>query len=201
MTSATPVSATFDREARRRFVRVIRTFLGSDVRVAARLLLGALVALLLGISGLNVVNSYVGRDFMTAIEHRDMGGFVRMAGLYAAVFVVSTVAAVLYRFVEERLGLLWREWLTHRLLDFYFVDQSYHRLKVDGVVTNPDQRIAEDVRTFTTTTLSLLLMLLNGVLTVLAFGGVLWAINRLLFAVAIGYAAVAPCSRCSSADP
>jgi glutaminase len=65
--------------------------------MAARLLLGTLVALLLTISGLNVVNSYVGRDFMTAVEHRDMAGFIRMAALYAGVLVLSTLVAVMYR--------------------------------------------------------------------------------------------------------
>jgi ABC-type uncharacterized transport system fused permease/ATPase subunit len=74
------------------------------------MLAGVLVALLLAINGLNVVNSYVGRDFMTAIERRDSRGFVNQAVLYAAVFAISAFAAVIYRFTEERLGLLWREW-------------------------------------------------------------------------------------------
>src|SRR6185503_10116090 len=54
---------------------------------------------------------------------------------------------------------------------------------------NPDQRIADDVRSFTTSTLSLFLILLNGTLTLVAFSGVLWSISRPLFAVAVAYAA------------
>ena len=64
------------------------------------------------INGLNVLNSYVNRDFMTAIEHQNMDGFVYYALLYVFVLGVSTVVAVLYRYAEERLGLLWRKWLT-----------------------------------------------------------------------------------------
>src|SRR5262249_53925160 len=48
---------------------------------------------------------------------------------------------------------------------------------------------ADDVRSFTTTTLSLALIFLNGTLTVLAFSGVLWSISRPLFATAVIYAA------------
>ena len=43
---------------------------------------------------LNVVNSYVGRDFMTAIERRHLGDFWSYALLYVGVFALSTLVAV-----------------------------------------------------------------------------------------------------------
>jgi len=36
--------------------------------------------------------------------------------LYIGVFAISTIAAGLYRFAEERLGLLWREWITRGMI-------------------------------------------------------------------------------------
>jgi putative ATP-binding cassette transporter len=56
---------------------------------------------------MNVLNSYVGRDFMTAIEHRNKAQFIEEAVLYIGVFAASTIVAVVSRFTEERLGLLW----------------------------------------------------------------------------------------------
>ncbi len=100
------------------------------------------------------------------------------------------MAAVFYRFTEERLGLLWREWLTHRMVRGYLAGQRFYRVEVAGTLANPDQRIADDVRSFTTSTLSLFLIFLNGTITMLAFSGVLWSISRLLFVVAVGYAAL-----------
>ncbi len=146
--------------------------------------------MLLAINGLNVVNSFVGRDLMTAIEQRSMTSFVVKAVLYVALFAASTVAAVLVRFGEERLAILWREWLTRRLLVHYLEAGHYYRLKERGLLENPDQRIAEDVRTFTAMTISLALMLLNAILTIVAFAGVLWSISPMLFAAAVAYAAV-----------
>jgi putative ATP-binding cassette transporter len=108
-------SVTFDRETGRRFIRVVKDFFTSEVRWRARGLFALLIAFALTISGLNVVNSYVGRDFMTAISHRDQMGFVWQAILYIGVFAASTAVAVLYRFTEERLGLFWRVWLTRRI--------------------------------------------------------------------------------------
>ena len=95
--------ATLDLQTLRRFFRAVRDLLTSEVRRRAIALLILLLAFALSVNGLNVVNSYVGRDFMTAIEHRDMAGFVRLAILYVGVFAATTAVAVLYRFTEERL--------------------------------------------------------------------------------------------------
>jgi len=62
-------------------------------------------------------------------------------------------------------------------------------LETTAGLPNPDQRIAEDIRAFTITTLSFVLMLLNSAFTVVAFSGVLWLISPLLFGVAVLYAA------------
>ena len=185
-----PARIPLDRLTWARWRRVMRNLMRSDVGGRVKLLFGALLALLLAINGLNVVNSYVGRDFMTAIEQRSMSSFVTMAALYVGVFAVSTVTAVIYRFTEDRLGLLWRRWMTRTLVERYLLDATYYRLRERADIPNPDQRIADDVRTFTTTTLSLLLVFLNGTFTILAFSGVLWSISPLLFGVAVAYAAL-----------
>jgi putative ATP-binding cassette transporter len=178
----------FDRVTGGRFVRAVKDFLTSEVRWRARGLFALLIAFALTVNGLNVVNSYVGRDFMTAIAHRDQNAFVREALIYIGVLAGSTVVAVLYRFTEERLGLFWRVWLTRRIIRQYLANRTYFHLKESATVTNPDQRIADDVRAFTATTLSFTLMFMNGVLAVLSFSGVLWTISPFLFGVAIGYA-------------
>jgi len=182
--------AAFSRLTAVRLGRAIRNFATSEVRARAAALAGLLLALLLAINGLNVVNSYVGRYFMTALERRDSHEFLRQALLYVGVFAASTFAAVLCRFAEERLGLLWREWLTRQMVGAYLAGQLFYRVEVTGTLANPDQRIADDVRSFTTSTLSLFLVFLNGTITMLAFSGVLWSISRLLFGVAVGYAAL-----------
>ena len=174
----------------RRLGRSIRMFATCEVRARAGGAAAALLLLLFAINGLNVVNSYVGRDFMTAIEQRDRQQVLRFALLYVGVFGLSTVAAVMYSFTEQRLGLLWRDWLTRRLLGLYLGDRLYYRMRMGEELANPDQRIADDVRSFTASTLSIALIFLNSALTLVAFSGVLWSISGTLFAVAVGYAAV-----------
>jgi vitamin B12/bleomycin/antimicrobial peptide transport system ATP-binding/permease protein len=71
----------------------------------------------------------------------------------------------------------------------YLADGTYQRLNASEAIANPDQRISEDVRAFTVTTLSFTLMALNSAFTIVAFSGVLWTISPLLFGVATLYAA------------
>ena len=165
-------------------------FFTSEARSPALAWVGLLVALLLGVNGLNVLNSYVFGDFMTALEQRELRRFYLTGGGLAAVFAVLTLVAATARYSEQRLGLLWREWLTRRLLDRYLHGRTYRRLEGQTVIDNPDQRITEDVKTFTTETLSFLVLLVNACMTLMAFAGVLWQLQPWLFLAAGVYAAL-----------
>lgn len=179
-----------DRHTWDRFILSVKQFATSEqVGRKAKWLFALLILFLFGINGLNVLNSYVGRDFMTAIEHRNLFEFFRQALFYIVVFAASTIVSVIFRYTEERLGLVWREWATQRCILGYANHRVYYRLKIKGEVGNPDQRIADDIRTYAATTLSFVLMLLNGSFTVIAFSGVLWSISPLLFVMAVLYAA------------
>jgi putative ATP-binding cassette transporter len=106
---------------------------------------------------------------MSAIAERHIAEFVWQAQLTLAVFGGSTIVAVLARFAEERLGLLWREFMTERCVAAYMASGTYYRLAMSGELANLDQRIAEDRRAFTATTLSFGLMAMNSAFTILAF--------------------------------
>src|SRR6516164_8896194 len=106
------------RQTLRRCILSVQDLLTSEVRWRALTLAALLVGFLLAITGLNVVNSYVARDFMTAI-----------AGRYLAVFAASTAVAVLQSFTEQRLDVLWRWRVTRRLTRLYLADRNYYWLK------------------------------------------------------------------------
>jgi putative ATP-binding cassette transporter len=179
-----------NRDTWNHFIEYVKAFATSkQAGGKAKWLSALLIGLLFAINGLNVLNSYVGRDFMTAIENRNRDEFLFQALLYVGVFGASTLVVGLYRFTEESLALLWRKWATQRAIVTYANRRVYFRLKMAGEIENPDQRIAEDIRAFTVTTIAFVLMLLNASITVIAFTGVLWSISPLLFLVAVLYAA------------
>ena len=168
----------------------MKLFADSEVGWKAKWMFGILLALLCGANGLTVANSYVGRNFMTAIAERHSAEFVRQAMFYVGVFAASTVVAVIARFLEERLGLLWRDNLTRRIVKLYLADGAYYRMASSGELANPDQRIADDARAFTASALSFFLMAFNSSLTIVTFSGVLVLISPLLSAVVVLYAAM-----------
>jgi putative ATP-binding cassette transporter len=124
---------------------------------------------------------------MSAIAERHIAAFVQEAQLTLAVFTGSTIVAVLARFAGERLGLLWRR---ERCVAAYMANGTYYRLAVSAELANPDQRIAEDTRAFTATTLSFGLMAMSSAFTILAFSGVLLSISPELFVIPVLYAAL-----------
>lgn len=170
-----------------RFVRVAKPFWTSEARWQALGLLAALFTLLLTINGLNIVMSYVGRDFITALATRQAHQVYVFALIYLGVFAAAAAVAALARFVELLLGLRWREWLTRRFLHQYLSAQAYFHLNSLADVDNPDQRISEDIRTFTSTSLTFLIMATNSVITIIAFTGVLWSITPWLLLAGVLY--------------
>lgn len=182
------------KQASQLFVEMMRELTHSESGGQAKLLFFSLIMLLIAFNGLNVLNSYVGRDFMTAIAERDTPVFIRMALIYVCVFAASTVVGVLQRYCEELLGLLWRSFMTPSFVQRYLKYPAYYRMNDKFVRSSgigyPDQRIADDVKTFTTVTLSFVLMSLNSAFTVLAFSGVLLSISPWLFGAALIYAVI-----------
>jgi vitamin B12/bleomycin/antimicrobial peptide transport system ATP-binding/permease protein len=182
--------ALLHRHAWLRVFAVGKVFFLSPLRWRAAGALAAILALLITLNALNVANSYVGRNFMTAIAQRDREQYFRFAVLYIGIFAASTVTGVSQQFVQDRLALSWRDWLTRHLIDRYLSAHTFARIKARTDIDNPDQRIAEDVRTFTGTLMSFVVMIANSTLTTIAFAGVLWSITPLLLVTAVLYAAL-----------
>jgi putative ATP-binding cassette transporter len=174
---------------RERFVALTRPFFRSEARWQAFGLLGVLLAFIFCLAWLNTRSNYLNRDFMTAVERRESGQVGKLALFWAGVFATLSVVGVFKTFAEERLRLRWREWLTRHLLGRYLARRAYYRMKARADVDNPDQRITEDVKTFTEQALSLFLILTNSTVTLIWFSEILWSITPMLFTAAVTYAA------------
>jgi vitamin B12/bleomycin/antimicrobial peptide transport system ATP-binding/permease protein len=151
-------------------------------------LLGGLLFLLLSVNGLNLIISFVGRFFQTALAEKNEPTYWRFLFIYASVFVVGTPIVVVYAYVRDVLGLRWREWLTQNFLARYFGDRSYYDINVENVVDNPDQRISEDIRSFTDYSLRYLLIILGSAISLVSFTGVLLSISVPLTVTLVVYA-------------
>ncbi len=85
-----------------RFMRAVSLFASSEAGSRAKWMLAWLLALLCGANGLNVINSYIGRNFHVG-DRRAADRRIRPPGDVLCRRIASTVIAVVARLLEERL--------------------------------------------------------------------------------------------------
>ena len=78
--------------------------------------------------------------------------------------------------------------MTNKFLDKYFENRAYYQINYQKEIDNPDQRISEDVKSFTQTSLTFLLIILGSIVDVISFTGILWSISQPLSIFLIIYA-------------
>jgi putative ATP-binding cassette transporter len=174
----------------RQLWQITKAFFKSERRSRARGLLVLLLILSIAYVAVTVLTSYAGRDLITAIERKDTHAYWGAMGWYLGTFVIAVLINVFYRVAEQSLALLWREWMAQHLIKRYFNNRAYYRLRGSESIDNPDQRISEDVRNFTLDSLGYALLVVNSVMTLIGFLGVLWSISGTLVGVALGYSII-----------
>jgi vitamin B12/bleomycin/antimicrobial peptide transport system ATP-binding/permease protein len=175
----------------RQFWTIAKTYWFSEEKWQARGLLLGVVLFLLAYTGLSVVLNNKRGVLISALSAKDESRFWETVVIFIGVLVLYAPLLAGYRYLRDRLSLQWRRWLTNHFLDNYFTNRAYYNLSTaNGEIDNPDQRIAEDVRSFTQESLSFLLVLVESVLAVIAFSGVLWGISRPLVLFLLLYAIV-----------
>ena len=165
-------------------------WLGEEKWHARGLLLGV-VLFLFAYTGLSVVLNNKRGVLISALSAKDQPRFWQTVIIFVGVLVIYAPLLAGYRYLRDRLSLQWRRWLTTRFVDHYFRDRAYYHLNASDLkIDNPDQRIAEDVRSFTQESLTFLLVLVESILSVIAFSGVLWGISKPLVIFLVLYALV-----------
>ena len=153
-------------------------------------LLAVVLLLSLSVTGINVAFSYIGNYFTNALVKKNQDLAYLYVSAYFGGFLLGIPIVAMYSYVQNYLGLRWREWLTGDFLANYFRNRNYYEIEAQGLIDNPDQRIMEDIRSFTRTSLSFLLILLGSLMDLLSFSGILWSKSGLLVIVVLGYSAV-----------
>jgi len=177
---------------------------------SGRKLFFGMIVLLIMNSSVSVAFSYISKDFWNALSSKDTVEFYNMMTKFGLALVVGAPVSVLYRFQREQLAVHWREWMTDRTLQLYNSNRVYYALERDifgsaedssnegengsstgsaALIDNPDQRITEDVRTFTAFSLQLFIELARSMIDLVSFSFILYSIQPQLFATIIGYAA------------
>lgn len=179
---------TVSRHLWRQFWELAAPYWRLEERWKARGLLVLLVILLLGQTRFAVLFNEQTGEFTSALAARDADRFWDSIKISLGLLIGAVPIYGLYYYVRDTLGNQWRRWLTHLFLDRYFTDRHFYALNTQAGIDNPDQRIAEDINTFTQRSLFFLLILIGSVLQLGAFSSVLWSISHELVYFLVVYA-------------
>ena len=153
-------------------------------------LLAIVLLLSFCVTGINVAFSYIGKYFTNALVEKNQDQAYMFVAVYFFGFLLGIPIVALYSYVQNYLGMRWREWMTGEFLNNYFKNRNYYEIETNAQIDNPDQRIMEDVRSFTRTSLAFLLILLGSVMDLVSFTGILWSKSVLLATVVLCYSLV-----------
>lgn len=158
------------------------------------LLLGVIALLILVINGINVGISFIARNIENALVAYDESSFWNIVAIYAFCLVLALPIRAVQSYLIPKVGLMWRRWLSSRLLGRYLSNRAYYVLNPNDEnasdIDNPDQRIADDTRSFTITSLSVVVEVITALLTFFSFILVLWSINGRLAQLLLVYSVV-----------
>jgi ABC-type uncharacterized transport system fused permease/ATPase subunit len=174
----------------RQFWRVATPYWQSSEKWGAVGLLGVLLGLSLISALLLVLVSVFLGEVTSALAAQDSERFFQALLTFGIVIVLGVPLLSLKTYVQAKLSLYWRRWLTDHILHYYLDDRVFYQISIDPKVDNPDQRISEDIKVFTQQTLFFATLLFDSTLQIAAFSGVLWSISKLLMIVLLLYAVV-----------
>ncbi|MFC5302535.1 ABC transporter ATP-binding protein/permease [Azospira restricta] len=178
-----------DRHLWQRFLAIATPYWREDERWRARGLLALLVLLLLAQTQFAVLFIRQTGEFTSALAAHDAERFWDAITFCLVLLFAAVPINAFYYYVRDTLGIHWRRWLTDRFLKSYFSNRHFYELNANAVIDNPDQRVAEDINTFTQRSLYFLLILIGSLLQLVAFSAVLWSISHELVYFLIFYAA------------
>lgn len=177
--------AAAKRQTRRVWALSKPYFSESDERWKARLLLGSIIALNLALVYMNVLFNDWNKLFYDALQEKNAAVFWEQLGRFTYLAFIFIVIAVYKFYLTQLLEMRWRAWMTGHYLQRWLSDQVFYRMELARFSAtdtaappdNPDQRIQEDINQFTGLTIGLTMGLLNSVVTLVSFVGILWSLS------------------------
>ena len=170
------------RATTRRLWALTAPYFRSEERWKARGLLGAIVLLNLAAVYVSVQITNWNRVFYDALQARNAPVFWHEVGVFALLAFAYVLVAVYRFYLTQLLELRWRAWLTRDYLQRWLDHQAFYRMELARFAggrapDNPDQRIQEDLQLFTEYSVSLSMGLLNALVSLASFIGILWALS------------------------
>ena len=166
------------RSSARNFTSIATPYFRGDDRWPGRILLVSVIALQLFQVWLNVKFNSWYNTFYNALQNKDWNVFIYQLGVFSILAAAFIVTAVYQLYLQQWLQIRWRRWLTKRYLGRWLEQGTHYRMRLkDDQADNPDQRIADDIRQFISSSLDIGIALLGSIVTLVSFVVILWNLS------------------------
>ena len=167
---------------------LITPYWNSEEKKSARLYLAGIITLTIAAVYMTLLLNEWFNSFYSALQNYDSDAVYRGLLRFTGLAFAHIAFAVYSYYLQQRLALRWRKWMTKNYLAKWTGQQMYYRLEMfsQGTADNPDQRISEDINLFTARTLSFMSGLLRSATTIVCFIFVLWNLSEILSFSAAG---------------
>ncbi|MDR0245593.1 MAG: ATP-binding cassette domain-containing protein [Burkholderia sp.] len=153
----------------------------------AWLLLAGLLLVTVAIVGVAAWISYLAKDTTNALVNKQHDQYWRLFTLStiagAALFVTLTTS----HYLQQRLELCWRRWLTGDLVSRYLSQRTYYEIARTQSLDNVDQRLQGEVGPLVQILLKQPALLLQSISSLGVQAAILFTIAPLVFWAALGY--------------
>src|SRR2546426_7210414 len=121
------------------------------------------------------------RAMFDALDKRDGSGVLYQSMIFFPLILASVSVAAAATYAKLTLQRRWREWLNAHVLDQWLTSGRYYQLNlVPGDHSNPEHRVAEDLRLSVDVPVEFAMGVFSAVISAITFIGVLWFIVVLI---------------------
>lgn len=153
-------------------------FVDKETRKKAWLfVVGSFAFELLGVAFYVLMNKWT-NEFYASLQNLDPLAFIAAMKFFIFALIYGIIVFAVKYVMQSKLALSWRTYMTDEYLQKWLANKAYYGSSiVDETNENPDQRISEDIASFTSNSISLVFGILNSVITLISFLGILWMLS------------------------
>jgi putative ATP-binding cassette transporter len=158
--------------------RLAHPYFYSEDRRTGRILLAAVIAIELATIWINVLINQWNNAFYDAIQQYNWDEFVWQLEYFTMLATGWVILKVYQTYLNQWLVIRWRQWMTTQYLERWLAAANHYRMQLLGdEADNPDQRIAEDIKSFIDLTLYICIGILSSVVSFFSFVFILWSLS------------------------
>ncbi|MFM6158329.1 MAG: ABC transporter transmembrane domain-containing protein, partial [Sphaerospermopsis kisseleviana] len=137
-----------------------------------------LLILITSVVGINSLSSFWNRYvFDIVIEEKNLEKYLGTLWISVLFIVVTVLLVAFSKYIRKKIAMDWYKWLNNHILTKYLSNQAYYKINFKSKITNPDQRIAQEIEPITINALRFSTTFIEKLMDMIAAVIILWTIS------------------------